>query len=107
MLLMAMAMMMMLSFIILPGPAPQLPKASFLTGFLCVTALVFLALSSDQTDATCWRNIVKHCCTQHVAGVWPPCCTVLRSFGQPCSTCCNMLHPFSLDFRVVFGLFGL
>ena len=29
------------------------------------------------------RNMLVGC-------VWPPCCTMLRSFGQTCSTCCNM-----------------
>ena len=39
------------------------------------------------TDTTCWCNIVQHCCTENVGCVWPPFCTMLRSFGQPCSTC--------------------
>ena len=28
------------------------------------------------------------CCLR----VRPPCCTMLHSFGQPCSTCCNMIQ---------------
>ena len=59
-----------------------------------------------------WPNgcnmLVQHCCRQlHVASVWPPCCTVLRSFGQPTqhvatwsnNVACNMLHPFGLGLK--------
>ena len=34
------------------------------------------------TLATFQRNILQHCWAHHVAYVWPPCCDMLRAFGQ-------------------------
>ena len=38
-------------------------------------------LRPGQTDATCWCSIIQHCWIQHVALVWPPCCTMLHDVG--------------------------
>ena len=39
---------------------------------------------------------------KHVACVWPPCCTMLRSIGQPCWTCCNMIQQCCTQQHVAF-----
>ena len=31
--------------------------------------------------ATFQRNLLQHCCAQHVVSVWPPCCDVLQHVG--------------------------
>ena len=40
------------------------------------------SISPGQTDPTCWCNIIQHCWIQHVALVWPPCCTMMHDVGS-------------------------
>ena len=39
-------------------------------------------LSPCQTHITFQRNILEHCCAQHVAYLRPPCCDMLQHVGS-------------------------
>ena len=81
--------------------------ASFGGGWLLSNLVSFggnVRIVNRKALAKRMQHVGATSCTiveRNVACVWPPCCTMLRSFGQPCSTCCNMiqqcctqLHPF-------------